>query len=86
MGVLSDMEIVVISLNWKRPIHLDPYILGNAPTTAVPSGNMPTLKLENGSKKHCSSMGGGCYYEVHTLFLDTSFKGERVKRIYDTQI
>lgn len=32
------MEIVVKSLNWKRPMHLDPYILGNAPTTAIPSG------------------------------------------------
>lgn len=32
-------------------------------------------------------MGGGYYYEMHTLFLDTSCKGgERVKRIYDTQI
>lgn len=56
MGILSDMEIVVKSLKWKRPIHLDPYILGNAPTTAIPSGNMPTLKLENSSKKHCSSI------------------------------
>lgn len=54
------MEIAVESLEvQKRPVHLDPYKLGNAPTTAIPLGNMPTLKLKSISKKHCSSMDGG---------------------------
>lgn len=53
------MEIAVRSLKvQKRPVHLDPYKSGNAPTTAIPLGNMPTLKLKSISKKHSSSMGG----------------------------
>lgn len=47
------MEIAVKSLEvQKRPVHPDPYKLGNAPTTAIPLGNMPTLKLKSISKKH----------------------------------
>jgi hypothetical protein len=70
------MKIAVKSLEVaEKASLLDPCKLGNAPTTAIPSGHWPTLEVESISKNHCSSTGRGWHYQVHSLFLDTVARG-----------
>lgn len=80
------MEIVVkIPEVEKAPFHLDPYKLGNAPTTALPSGDEPHGNgNQKASLRSTVPPGAGADVTKCTVF-GYVLQGEYVKRIYDTQ-